>query len=83
MRGANQTYRIGTVCGVYSDTVEEESHSGWRLALTVAEGVHQFLQCRRALDLEENFVVVVGHFDIQVFRLSWGVTLVPGASTTR
>ena len=39
------------------------------LALAVAEGVHELLELSRALDLEENLVVVVGNLDVQVLRL--------------
>ena len=39
------------------------------LALAVAEGVHELLELSRALDLEENLIVVVGDLDVQVLRL--------------
>lgn len=35
--------------------------------MPLAEGVHQRLEDRCALDLKEDFIVVVGHFDVQMF----------------
>lgn len=54
------------------------------LSLAVAEGIHQFLQLRSPLDLEEDFVVVVSDFDVEVFRLLLLVRLVHrGGSVVR
>jgi hypothetical protein len=33
-------------------------------AISLAEGVHQLLRDCGALDLEEDFIVVVGYFDV-------------------
>ena len=38
------------------------------LSLTFAKSIHQLLQVGRALDLEENFVVVVGDLDVEVLN---------------
>ena len=35
--------------------------------MSLAEGVHQLLEDCGALDLEEDFIVVVGYFDVQMF----------------
>ncbi|CZR68413.1 uncharacterized protein PAC_18312 [Phialocephala subalpina] len=35
--------------------------------MSLAEGVHQLLEDCSALDLEEDFIVVVGYFDVQMF----------------
>jgi hypothetical protein len=35
--------------------------------MSLVKGVHQFLEDYDALDLEENFIVVLGYFDIQMF----------------
>ena len=36
------------------------------LALSLAECIHQLLQGCGSLDLEEDFVVVIGHLDVKV-----------------
>lgn len=36
--------------------------------MAIAEGIHELLELGCPLDLEENFVVVVGYFDIEVFN---------------
>lgn len=36
-------------------------------ALSLAEGVYQLLEDCSALDLEEDVIVVVGYFDVQMF----------------
>lgn len=66
------THRFRVISGVDSLAVEKESHTCGALALALAEGVHELLELGGALDLEVNFVVVVGHLDVQVlaaFRL--------------
>ena len=35
--------------------------------MSLAEGIHQLFEDCGALDLEEDFIVVVGHFDVQMF----------------
>ena len=46
------------------------------LALALAEGIHQLLELGGALDLEEDLVVVVGDFNVEVLRLLWALVLV-------
>ena len=72
------TYSIWVVGGPNTSALEQESHAGDVLALAVAEGVHELTQLGRALDLEEDLIVVVGDLDVQVLRrtsilrlLSW------------
>jgi hypothetical protein len=60
------TYLIRAVRRLDSASVKEESNRVRRLALSVTEGIHQFLELCRPLDLEEYFVVVVGDFDVEV-----------------
>jgi len=60
------TYRVGRIRGLDALALEEESHRVQRLALAIAEGGHEFLQLRAALDLEEDLVVVVGDFDVEM-----------------
>jgi hypothetical protein len=55
--------------GSYTLAVKEEPNAANVLALTVAEGVHEFAESRRALDLEEHLVVVVGDLDVQMLTL--------------
>ena len=65
-RRTEATHSLWVVGGVDSLTVEEESHTGRGFALTLAEGIHELLQLGGALDLEIDFVVVVGHLNVQV-----------------
>ena len=60
------TYTLWRILGRHSSAVEQKPAAGERLALAVAEGVHQLLQLRRLLDLEEHLVVVVRHLDVEV-----------------
>jgi hypothetical protein len=51
-----------TVLGLLVDYTRLSSN-----ALSLAEGVHQLLEDCSALDLEEDVIVVVGYFDVQMF----------------
>lgn len=53
--------------------------------MSLAEGIHQLLQGGRALDLEENFVVVIGDLDVQMLSLRGALRLLlrTGASVLR
>jgi len=56
-------------------SVEKESHTGRSFALTLAEGIHEFLELGGTLDLEVDLVVVVGHLNVEVLAalgLLWG-----------
>ncbi|KAI6754342.1 hypothetical protein HG530_012856 [Fusarium avenaceum] len=66
------------VRGLDSRAVEEESHGAGGLSLAFAEGTHQLLELCGTLDLEEDFVVVVGNLDVQVLRVG-GRLLAGGA----
>ena len=65
----SQTHRVGIVRWVHALAVKQESHTLWRLALTLAEGIHQLLESSCSLDLEEDFVVGIGDLDVEVFGL--------------
>lgn len=54
-------------------TVEEKPARAARLATSLTEGVHQLLELCGALDLEENFRLVIGNFDVEMLRGLWGV----------
>lgn len=64
------TYSVWCVFRAYASTIKQESDCGHLLALSLAKGIHQLLELGGTLDLEENFIIVVGHLDIQVFRRS-------------
>jgi len=51
--------------------VEQEAYSRKLFPLSVAEGIHQLFQLRRLLDLEEDFVIIIRDFDVQMFGW-WG-----------
>lgn len=74
----DETYSIRCVRGLDSRAVEEESHGAGGLSLAFAEGTHQLLELCGTLDLEEDFVVVVGNLDVQVLRVG-GRLLAGGA----
>lgn len=61
------THQFGIIRGIHPLPIKQEPTALQRLALALAEGIHQLLQLRCALDLEEDFVVVVRHFDVEVF----------------
>ena len=61
------THRLRAILWVDPLTIEEETDRGESLALTLAERVHQLGQSSRALDLEEDLVVVISHFNVEVF----------------
>lgn len=61
-----RTYRLRTIRRPNSGTLKEETNRVWRLSLPLTEGIHEFLQLRSPLNLEEHLIIVVGHFDIQV-----------------
>jgi len=63
VRHLESIWRVG---GVDPTAVEQESDRVWGLALSLAEGIHQLLQRRGPLDLEEYLVVVIGDLDVQV-----------------
>ena len=46
--------------------IEEESNRRNLFALTFAERSHQFVKFCRSLDLEKDFVIVVGHLDVEM-----------------
>lgn len=47
--------------------IEQEADGVGSFALSVAEGFHELLQLCGALDLEEDLIVVVGDFDVEMF----------------
>lgn len=66
------TYRFRRVLRTYSRSIEQETDRGRLFSLALAEGIHELLQLRGALDLEKNFVMVVRDLDIQVLHGRWG-----------
>ena len=60
------THIVRRIWWIHSLSVEEEATALDRLALPLAESIHELLQLSRALNLEEDFIVVIRHFDIDV-----------------
>lgn len=58
-----------SVWWVHPLPIEEKATGLDRLALPLTEGIHELLQLRRPLDLEEDFVIVVGDLDVDVAGL--------------
>ena len=71
------TYRIRTINRVDSCPIEEEANSLYVFALTITESVHEFGELGGPLDLEKDLVVVVGHFDVEMFGLGLFVGVAP------
>lgn len=72
-----KAYRVRSVGGLHALALEDESDGSKRLSLAIAEGIHELLKLGRALDLEEDFVVVVRHLDVEVLgvgRLAGGAS---------
>lgn len=63
-----ETYSVRGIFGSYTGAVEKEPNGGHLLSLTFAKSIHQLSQVGRALDLEEDFVVVVGDLDVEVLN---------------
>lgn len=66
------TYGVGGVGGLDARAVKQEAHGAEALALALAERSHQLLKLSRALDLEEDLVVVVGDLDVEVLGTGGG-----------
>ena len=64
--------------GLNALAIEQESDTLRILATPFAKGIHELLELSRALDLEEDFVVVVCHFDVEMLGVL-GFVLVVGA----
>lgn len=65
--GGGKPYSIRCVSWLDTRAFKQESHSAGTLALAFAKCVHQLFQFGASLDLEEDLVIVVGDFDIEVF----------------
>lgn len=74
----NKTYRFRTIGGVDPRAVEQEAHGGYLFPLTIAEGVHELGELGRPFDFEEDLVVVVGDFDVEM--LGFGLLVWVAAS---
>lgn len=68
-----KTNRIWCVRGLNSRSVKEKSDGTSCLALTFAKGAHQLLKFGGALNLEKDFVVVIRHLNVEVFRVGRGL----------
>lgn len=63
-----ETYSVRGIFGSYTGAVKKEPNGGHLLSLTIAKSIHQLFQVGRALNLEENFVVVIGDLDVEVLN---------------
>ncbi len=72
--GPNRTYSVRRVLRSHSGAVKKETDGGGLLSLPFTEGIHEFLQLSRPLDLEENLIVVISDLDVEVLdSASWGL----------
>ena len=75
------THRLWTITGLNTSSIEQKADVGQRLTLTLTECVHKLRELSCALYFEEDFIVIVCHFDVEVlgfgsFLLVWGLILV-------
>jgi len=59
--------RFRTIRRLDATTIEEETNRVRSLALPLTESIHELLQGCGALDLEENLIVVICNFDVEMF----------------
>lgn len=74
--------RIWAISSLYTTAIEEESDRVGSLALSLAEGVHQLLQGGSTFDLEEDLIVVIGNFDVEMFGLASAFWFLGGPGAT-
>ena len=72
-------YRFRTVGWLYTAAIEEEPDRSGSLALSLAEGIHQLLECGGTLDLEEDLVVIVRDLDVEMLILATSLSLLGGS----
>lgn len=65
---SRKTYSVWGILRPYTGAVEQEPNGRHLLSLTVTERIHQLFELCRPLDLEEHFVVVVRHLDVEVLH---------------
>ena len=75
------TYRLRTITWLNTCSVKQKADSRQSLALTFAKSVHELRKLSGTLYLEENLIVVIGDFDVEVFGLwllvaRWRVVLI-------
>ena len=63
------THIVRSIWRIHHLPVEDKATALRPLTLPFTECIHELLELRRALDLEENFVVAVCNFDVDVARL--------------
>ena len=75
----SETHSLGGVRRGDTLAVEEEAAGVDCLALTLAESFHELIEFRGLLDLEENLVMVVRHFNVEMLIESSLVLLLRGS----
>jgi hypothetical protein len=69
-RRRDETHCFWAICRLNTASIEEETDRSGSLALSLAESIHQLLKCSSPLDFEEDLVVVIGDFDVEMFTLA-------------
>lgn len=72
-RGEGKTNSFGGISRLHTRALEQEANRAETLALTLTEGSHELLELCGALDLEENLVVIVRDFDVEVLGVCGGL----------
>jgi hypothetical protein len=65
----SKTHIVWSIWRIHPLSIEEKAAALRRFALPLTERVHEFLQLCGSLNLEEDFVVVVRDFDVDVAGL--------------
>lgn len=78
--GRVSTHRIGTISGIDPGPIEQEADRARGFALTLAKGIHELRKGSGAFDFEEDFIIVVRDFNVEVLRLRLVIRV---ASSTR
>jgi len=72
--------RIWAIGRLYATAIEQKPDRVGSLALSLTEGIHQFLEGSCTLDLKEYLIVVVRNFDVEMLSLSTFGLIGGGAS---
>ena len=65
-----RTYRVGCVIGLNTLPLEQEPDRVHSFALALAKSRHEFVEFGTALNFEEDLIIVIGNFDVQMLAIN-------------